>query len=61
MSDPDPVLTPHDVADILRRDYETVLDALNSGDLLGAKKRGRWYIRSSAVDDFLRPNNSDAA
>ncbi len=52
----DPVLNPHEVAEELGRNYETILAMLVRGDLAGVKRGRRWYVRRSAVDDFLDPS-----
>jgi excisionase family DNA binding protein len=57
----DPVLTPHEVADELRVNYETLLDYLHDGRLRGVKRGRRWFIRRSAVDEFLTPGASAQA
>jgi excisionase family DNA binding protein len=53
VTDPDPVLNPHQVADILGCNYETVLRHLRGRTLDGVKRGNLWYIRQSAVDRFL--------
>lgn len=57
----DCVLNPHEVAQILGRHYETILDMVHDGRLAGTKRGGRVYIRESAVEAFLDPDTSDAA
>jgi excisionase family DNA binding protein len=52
----DPVLSPHEVAEQLRKSYETVVRYLRRGELRGVKRGNCWYIRASAVEDFLRPD-----
>lgn len=49
----DPVLDPHEVAAELRRTYPTVLTYLRSGELRGVKRGSRWYVRRSALNEFL--------
>jgi excisionase family DNA binding protein len=56
----DPVLTPHEVAEILRCNYETVLRHVRAGTLQGAKRGNRVYIRQSAVDAFLAASDDTA-
>lgn len=56
MTEPDPVLTLHDVAEELGRCYHTVLRYVRTPEesgLHGTKQVGRWYVRRSALDAFL--------
>ena len=55
----DPVLTPHEVADELKVHYETVLDYLRGGQIRGVKRGRRWFVRRSAVEEFLTPDAHD--
>ena len=50
------MLSPHEVAVELRVNYETVLGYLHRGLLKGVKRGSRFYIRRSAVDAFLDPD-----
>lgn len=52
----DPVLSPYEVADELRRNYETVLRMIKRGELRAVKRGGRFYIRRSALEAFLDPD-----
>lgn len=52
----DDVLSPHEVAAELRKNYETVLRLIKRGDLRAVKRGGRIYIRRSAVEAFLNPD-----
>jgi len=58
MSDPDPVLSPREVAGQLGVSLETVRRHLRSGELPAAKHGRRYFILRSAVQDFLRPTNT---
>lgn len=51
------VLTPDEVAAVLRRPRRTVLDYLNRGELKGVKRGQRWFIREEALDEFLAPDS----
>lgn len=59
MTETDPVLDPHEVAAELRRTYPTVLTYLRSGELRGVKRGSRWYVRRSALNEFLKPRERD--
>lgn len=54
-ADPDPVLSLHEVADLVGRHYLTVRRWLAADPQLlrGTKRGNRWYIRRSAVEEFL--------
>lgn len=60
MAEPDPVLTIAEVAKLVGRNYYTVRDWLVADPqlLVGTKRGGRWYIRASAVEEFLRPDRA---
>lgn len=51
----DPVLTIYDVAAETGRHYRTVREWLVADPplLRGTKRGNRWYIRRSALDEFL--------
>ncbi len=53
--EPDPVLTIDDVADATGRHYRTVRSWLVADPqrLRGVKRGNRWYIRRSALKEFL--------
>lgn len=55
MSTPDVPLSVHEVAKIVNRNYYTVRAWLVADPqiLRGTKRGGRWYIRRSAVEEFL--------
>lgn len=55
----DPVLSPHDIAAELNVPYERVLTHLRLGELRGVKRGRHWYVRRSALDEFLDPDRPD--
>jgi excisionase family DNA binding protein len=57
---PDPILTTREVAELLKIYYETVLDYIHTGELAAVKRGNRYYIRQSAVDAFLTPDDAVA-
>ncbi len=57
---PDPVLNPQQVADELGVTVHTVREWLRLGELPGAKRGNRWFIRRSAVETFLQPETCHA-
>ncbi len=56
----DPVLSPREVAQVLDRHYETVVRLIRRGELPAAKRGGRYYIRRSALEEFLNPDHVPA-
>lgn len=50
------VLTARETAEVLGIHYQVVIEHLARGDLVGVKRGNRWYIRRTAVDDFLDPS-----
>lgn len=55
------VLSPEQVATATGISRRTVLDLLNSGELKGTKRGGRWYVRSAWVEEFFTPTNQHRA
>jgi excisionase family DNA binding protein len=52
----DPVLTAHQVADEMGIHVKTLLRAhVRPGHLKAAKLGGRWFIRRSWFDEYLKP------
>lgn len=51
---PDGVLFVEEVAAELRLNHKTVRRHISSGRLPAVKQGGRWFIRRSALDEFLR-------
>lgn len=60
MSD-DPVLTAHQVADVLGEHYKTVLRHIREGRLRASKQGNRLFIRRSWLDEFLDDQAAPAA
>lgn len=57
----DQVLNADQVAEILDVHPRTLTRYLRTGELKGAKHGNRWFIRRSAVDAFLEPEQTDVA
>jgi excisionase family DNA binding protein len=51
----DPVMTAHQVADLLQIHYKTLLRYVRDGEIRATKRGGRLFIRRSWVDEFLTP------
>lgn len=49
----DPWLTVQQVAEQVQLSEKSVLRALSSGTMEGAKRKGRWRVRQSAVDKWM--------
>lgn len=47
------VYTTHEVADILKLKWRTIMNLLHTGELKGAQIGRRWRIRESDVREFL--------
>jgi excisionase family DNA binding protein len=47
------LLTPEEVADLLRVTREEALGLMQDGDLAGMQIAGQWRIRADSVNDFL--------
>jgi excisionase family DNA binding protein len=56
----DPVLTAHQVADLLQIHYKTLLRHVREGRLQASKQGNRLFIRRSAVEEFLTPPSHTA-
>jgi excisionase family DNA binding protein len=52
------ILTPEEVAQLLRLDKETVYRNLRSGRLPGTKVGGQWRTRRSDLDQLLTQNTT---
>jgi excisionase family DNA binding protein len=50
------LLTPEEVADILRVTPDDVVALVQDGSLAGAKVRGQWRITQESLTDFLSEN-----
>ena len=53
------ILTPEEVAQLLRLDKETVYRNLRLGRLPGAKVGGKWRTRRVDLDQLLTQNTID--
>lgn len=53
------VLTPDEVAEILRLDVGTVRELLREKHLRGFKVRARWRIRREALEAFMTDHQED--
>jgi excisionase family DNA binding protein len=57
----DPVLYIEEVAVELRQHYQTVRRHIRTGRLRATKQGGRWFVRRSALDAFLRGDREPVA
>lgn len=60
-------LTVAEVAQVLRKNYRSVLNELHRGNLLGAQIGGQWRIKPADLDAYVaarmnvQPTTEDAA